>query len=444
MSEKQSSRFHVVAILDQFDQSGARISKLFADHFESRNVQKRNRPEITHLVQEIVRRRGILDEIIASLFSGDYSRADSTLKNGLRLGAYEILYRDHVPDFAAVNEAVKLIKQRRGKGPAGLANALLRKVISTGLPDMGTLSQNTPLSRTASLISHPAWLLERWIGEFGWERSKQLCDWNNEVPNLMVRMNSLRTDRHRFETFLTLNSIKWIENQILPGFYTVSQASRLRETRQFYDGHFSFQDISSGLIASLVRPAADESILDVCAAPGGKATALAERKGNRGKIHAFDVDESRVALLKETVERLGLTSISVLKSDATADNFPEVHKILIDAPCSGTGVMGKRSDLKWRRKESDIKELVEIQIAILSHCLKFLQAGGEIIYATCSLEQEENWGVVDTFLSSHPEFSIVIPEGVVPARFIDERGALFTFPPEDGMDGVFGVILKRD
>jgi len=444
LSEKRSARFHVVAILDQFDRSGARISKLFAEHFESRHVPKRNRPEITHLVQEIVRRRGILDEIIGSLFSGDYGRADSTLKNGLRLGAYEILYRDHVPDFAAVNEAVKLLKQRRGKGPAGLANALLRKVRSVGFSDMETLSLKKPLSRSSALLSHPVWLLERWIGEFGWERAKQLCVWNNEVPNLMVRMNLLRTDRHRFEKFLTLNCAKWAQNQILPGFYTVSHASKLRESRQFRDGHFSFQDISSGLIVSLVRPALNESILDVCAAPGGKAAALAERMGNRGEIHAFDVDESRVEMLKDTVARLGLSCISVLQSDATVENFPESRKILIDAPCSGTGVMGKRADLKWRRKENDIKELVEIQTDILSHCSKFLQAGGEIIYATCSLELEENWGVVDTFLSCHPEFSVVTAEGAVPGTFIDERGALFIFPPEHGMDGVFGVILKRD
>ncbi len=444
MSEKRSARLHTVAILDQFDRTGARLSKLFADYFESNRVQKRNRPEITHLVQEIVRRRGILDEIVDSLFSADYSRADSILKNGLRLGAYEILYRDHVPDFAAVNEAVKLIKQRRGKGPAGLANALLRKVRLASFPDEETLSQNTPLSQSSAALSHPSWLLERWISEFGWERAKQLCSWNNQVPNLMVRMNSLRSDRHRFEKFLTLNNVKWTENQILPGFYTVSHASKLRESHEFRNGHFSFQDISSGLIASLVRPAVEESILDVCAAPGGKATALAEQTGNRVKIQAFDVDKSRVELLKDTVERLGLSSISVLHSDATADNFPEARKILIDAPCSGTGVMGKRADLKWRRKENDIKELVEIQKDILFHCSKFLKVGGEIVYATCSLELEENWGVVDTFLSCNPEFSIVTAKGAVPEMFIDERGALFTFPPEHGMDGVFGVILKRD
>ncbi len=444
MSDKQSPRFHTVAILDQFDRSGARLSKLFADHFESRRVSARSRPEITHLVQEIVRRRGILDHVIGTLFSGDYTRADSTLKNGLRLGTYEILYRDHVPDFAAVDEAVKLLKRRRGKGPAGLANALLRKVRSVVIPETDVLTPETPLSESSKLLSHPPWLLERWVNSFGWERAKRLCDWNNEIPNLMIRRNPLKTDRDQFERFLTLNCARWEQSQIIPEYCTVTRASKLRESRQFRQGHFSFQDVSSGLIAALVKPEADEPILDVCAAPGGKVAALAEQMGNRGTVHAYDVDQTRVALLRDTVQRLGLSSVSADQKDATADTFPETGKILIDAPCSGTGVMGKRADLRWRRKETDIYELVEIQTAILSHCAKFIRPSGEIVYATCSVESEENWDVVDAFLKSHPEFSTVSAEGRVPGEFIDERGALSTFPPEHGMDGVFGVILKRD
>ncbi len=322
MSDKQSPRFHTVAILDQFDRSGARLSKLFADHFESRRVSARSRPEITHLVQEIVRRRGILDHVIGTLFSGDYTRADSTLKNGLRLGTYEILYRDHVPDFAAVDEAVKLLKRRRGKGPAGLANALLRKVRSVVIPETDVLTPETPLSESSKLLSHPPWLLERWVNSFGWERAKRLCDWNNEIPNLMIRRNPLKTDRDQFERFLTLNCARWEQSQIIPEYCTVTRASKLRESRQFRQGHFSFQDVSSGLIAALVKPEADEPILDVCAAPGGKVAALAEQMGNRGTVHAYDVDQTRVALLRDTVQRLGLSSVSADQKDATADTFP--------------------------------------------------------------------------------------------------------------------------
>ncbi|MEE2877236.1 MAG: 16S rRNA (cytosine(967)-C(5))-methyltransferase RsmB [Candidatus Neomarinimicrobiota bacterium] len=444
MSEKRPAREHTVAILDRFDRTGARLSKLFSDYFDSNKVSKRSRPEITHLVQEIVRRRGVLDHVIGSLFTGNYVKADRTLKNGLRLGAYEILFREHVPDFAAVDEAVKLVKRRRGKGPAGLTNALLRKVRAAWIPLADSVYKELPLSESSALLSHPAWLMEKWIASFGWERAERLCDWNNRVPNLMVRMNPLKTDRDIFESFLTVNCASWNRSQIIPEFYTVTRVSKLRESHQFRDGHFSFQDVSSGLIVALLNAEVNEAVLDVCAAPGGKASALAERMENKGTIHAFDVDETRVALLKETVNRLGLSSVSFLQKDATSDTFPESGKILIDAPCSGTGVMGKRADLKWRRKQSDIDELVGIQTDILSHCSKFLWPDGEIVYATCSLEGEENWGVVDTFLSRHSDFSPISVEGAVPGAFIDKRGALATFPPEHGTDGVFGVILKRD
>ena len=444
MANKLSAREHTVRILDKFDRSSNRLSAIFENYFASNETSFKSRPEITHLVQNIIRHRGYIDHIIISLFRGNYKTADNTLRNILRLGTYEILYRDQVPDFAAVNEAVELAKRRRGKGAAGLGNALLRKIRKADTSVEKALSPETPIHQMAALLSHPGWMISRWIDSLGWERTIQFCEWNNTVPILTVRMNSLQTEKEAFEKFLEESMVQWEPNQIIPEFYTVHRVSKIRSSSQFNEGHFSFQDVSSGLVTNLLKPTEGDSVLDVCAAPGGKCGYMAELMRNSGSVYAFDVDADRHALLKESMKRLKLNSVNVEQKDATADSFQVSDKILIDAPCTGTGVMAKRADLKWRRHPSDLDEMVAVQKRIISHIAQFLESEGELVYATCSVEPEENWGVVDSFLADNPSFSVQSAEGRVPSGFLDNMGALSTFPPEHGMDGVFAVILRRN
>ncbi len=444
MANKLSAREHTVRILDEFERSSERLSAIFNNYFATNDTSSKSRPEITHLVQDIVRHRGYIDHIINSLFRGNYETADNILRNTLRLGTYEIIYRDHVPDFAAVNEAVEIAKRKRGKGAAGLTNALLRKVREADASIEKELSPEAPIQQTATLLSHPGWMVRRWIDSFGWERTIQLCEWNNTVPILTVRMNSLRTEKEAFEKFMKESMVKWEPNQILSEFYTVQQVSKIKASRQFGEGHFSFQDVSSGLVVNLLKPTEGDTVLDVCAAPGGKCCYMAELMRNSGLVHAFDVDADRIELLKESVERLRLNSVQVEQKNATVDSFPISGKILIDAPCTGTGVMAKRADLKWRRRLSDLDKMVTLQKRIISHTAQFLGPEGELVYATCSVEPEENWGVTDSFLADNPSFSTLSAEGRVPPEFLDVRGALSTFPSEHGTDGVFAVILRRN
>ena len=444
LSEKLSIRAHAVAILDHFDKERFRLSSIYEKYFDSNILNRKYRSEITHLVQEIMRQRSFLDYVITSLFMGHYRSADPTLKNALRLGVYEILFRDHVPDFAAVNEAVNLIKRKRGKGPAGLTNALLRKVRTNISSIIEKPSSSLSLTKSSALLSHPKWLMKRWINYFGWEETEKLCLWNNQMPTITIRMNSYRTNQIELENSMSKENIFWKKNEILPEYYLIKETSKLMNSHQFFKGDFSFQDVSSGLIASLIKPKQGDTVLDVCAAPGGKICAIAEKLKNKGIFYAYDINPDRVRLLKNTVNRLGLNSIFCGEKDATIDNFPKASFVLVDAPCTGTGVMGKRADLRWRRKKSDIREMVKIQKNILSHCINFVKYTGELVYATCSLEPEEDWNIIDEFLEKNSNFSILNANKRVSKNFIDKRGALSTFPPEHGIDGVFGVILKRN
>ena len=443
MTKILSARAHTVAILDCFEKDRLKLSSIYEKYFDSNKLNKKWKPEITHLVQEVMRQRAFLDYIISHLFMGNYESAESTLKNTLRLGVYEILFRDHVPDFAAVNEAVNLIKRKRGRGPAGLTNALLRKVRKNINSITEKPSSSMSLAKSSALLSHPEWLLKRWINFFGWDKTEKLCRWNNKNPEISLRMNSYKTNNNDLENFMIKENIFWEQNKFLHEFYFVNQIYKLRNSHQFKEGHFSFQDISSGLIASLIKPKTDNIILDVCAAPGGKACAIAEKMKNKGIIHAYDINPDRVELLQDNINRLGLNSISFGKKDATFDNFPKASSILVDAPCTGTGVMGKRADLRWRRKKRDIDEMVVLQKKILSHCVNFLENSGELVYATCSLEPEENWCIIDQFLAKQSNFSIINANTRISDSFVDKRGALSTFPPDHGTDGVFGVILKK-
>lgn len=444
MSKTLSARAHAVAILDRFEKDRLKLSSIYEEYFDSNQLNKKYKPEITHLVQEVMRQRAFLDYIIRYLFMGNYQSAESTLKNTLRLGVYEILFRDHVPDFAAVNEAVNLIKRKRGKGPAGLTNALLRKVRKNLNSIIEKPSSSMSLAKSSVLLSHPEWLMKRWINYFGWEKTEKLCRWNNKMPGIFLRMNPYKTNHNELENFMIKENIFWEQNKFLREFYFVKQTYKLRNSHQFKKGHFSFQDISSGLIATLIKPKKDDIVLDVCAAPGGKACAIAEKMKNKGIIHAYDINPERVKLLQDTVNRLGLNSIFCGNKDATFDNFPKASSILVDAPCTGTGVMGKRADLRWRREKSDIDEMVILQNKILSHCVDFLENSGELVYATCSLEPEENWGIIDQFLAKHSNFSVINANTRISDSFLDKRGALSTFPPDHGTDGVFGVILKKN
>ena len=443
MNNKIQPREHVIKICETFDNHGLKLSIIMNDYFSKNKVSKSKRPEITFLVQEIMRKKNYLDFLINKTFKGDYFKSHSFLKNTLRLGSYEIIYRSHIPDFAVVNEAVAIIKKKLGKSPAGLVNAILRKIKNIDNGINKSLSQKSSINDLSIILSHPKWILKKWKNNFGWEKMISLCEWNNKIPDLTLRINTNKIDVDTFKKNLVKKNFLFKDSTILPEFLIIKNGSLLRNSSMFKEGFFSFQDISSGLISNLVDIKIKDSFIDVCAAPGGKCSFLAEKTNSKLSIQAFDIDSNRIKLLHQTIDRLNIKSITISKKDASCDSFPVSNKILIDVPCTGTGVMSKRADLRWRRKPNHLNEMIEIQKKILNNMSKFIGIGGEIIYSTCSLEKEENWDIIDDFLSRTDKFKFISSKNLVPSNFIDHRGALSTFPSIHKIDGVFGVKLKR-
>jgi 16S rRNA (cytosine967-C5)-methyltransferase len=212
----------------------------------------------------------------------------------------------------------------------------------------------------------------------------------------------------------------------------------------FKDGCFSFQDRAAGAIVEILDPKPNEIILDVCCAPGTKTNYIAEIMQNTGEIFASDIDKERINITKIDEARTNNKNINWEQKDATKDTFPMANRVLIDAPCTGTGVIGRRPDIKWRRKPKHLKRIVNLQSSILNHVHKFVQPNGILVYATCSLEDEENWQVVDAFLKLHNDFKVESIKNPKLANLIDDKGGLKTFPPENKMDGMFAVKMIRN
>lgn len=436
-------RQHVLAILVHFERSGKRLSTLREAYFSTPQVtlEDRDRQRILALTQEVVRWRGRLDWWLQAALDRPLSRLERELLVLLRIGVYELLMEKSPAPYAVIDQTVTLARQRVGERATGLVNAVLRRLAAAEgeghQPDF-----KRPQER-AAWLSHPRWLLERWEERYGREAAAELCRMNNRYRPLGLRLNPARMDPERLIVELTRAGIeveRWKDSECF--FQVRKGGQKLRRSALFRQGVVSLQDRAAGGVVELLDPQAGETILDVCAAPGTKSLYLAERMRDQGRILASDSVPQRVALARSDRNRHGMRSIHWEVKDATRDEYPPADGILIDAPCTGTGVIGRRPDIRWRREAADLDEMPPIQLAILQHSARFVKPGGRLVYATCSLEPEENWQVIEAFFKLDDRFQIESAAGILPETWIGSRGALETLPSRDEVDGVFAVKLR--
>jgi 16S rRNA (cytosine967-C5)-methyltransferase len=336
----------------------------------------------------------------------------------LKLGIYQLFFLN-TPAHAAVNETVALAKQRASVTETKFVNAILRKAAATDLAT--ALKKAEPWVR----LSHPRWLWERWRQERGTPDTVALCDWNNRPPPMYMRLNTLKTSPppSDIRTQPTNHPLCW----------RVEESTGLFQSESWLKGEFYIQDPSTLIAVDVLDPQPGESVLDMCAAPGGKTTYIAQKMQNHGRIIAADSSNSRLALVGENCRRLGVTIVATLACEGTRLDRclrgEQFERVLLDAPCSNTGVMRRRPDLRWRIEEKEIARLSALQLKLLGKTAEFVKPGGVLVYSTCSLEREENEDVVDQFCQTHLQFSVETTRS--------------TFPPRDSIDGAFVARLRK-
>lgn len=419
------------------------IDYLIDEILNKNDLTPRDRALVFEIVQGTIRWHNKLAWIGEQFLVGNFSRAPLPIQNILEMTFYQILFLSKTPDYAAVNEAVNLARKFKGQFWAKRVNAVLRNFLrkkdQLKYPELAA----DPVKAISINYSHPEWLVKRWLHQFGEEATCKLCGINNQKPHHSLRVNRLKTNAAEFQTELEKAGVKVTPSKMLPDFFRAEHLPSLNEFSLFRKGFFSIQDESAGLPAQLLAPKPGDKVLDLCAAPGGKTTHLAEISEDKADIIAVENVFLRLQLIRENVERLGLKNISLVQGDARTFATAPVDKILLDAPCSGLGVLAKRADLRWKRTLEDIRELKSLQYEMLCHAAELLTEGGALVYSTCTIEPEENEQIIRLFLATHADFELDNPARFIPAEFIKDEYFVQTLPHIHGTDGSFAARLVK-
>jgi len=412
----QNPRQIAARILSQRLTSGEFTENLLETALAAARLPPADRGLCHELVCGVVRWQATLDRLIARKTAPGREQRPA-LQNLLRLGLYQIFWLDRIPPHAAVHETVELAKRSGYGAQAGFINAVLRGCLREA-DGIGKILAAMKVSQPALGWSHPEWLVEKWRRQFGDEKMRQLLEWNNTPPMTFARVNTLKTDAGKLVE-------RWREENVEYDFFTrdwtgeslafeLKSHPPLNSLPSFRDGWFYLQDPGTLLAPARLGAQPGEAVLDLCAAPGGKTTFIAQRMNNTGKIIAQDISPDRLKLIRENCARLGATCVEAILPSAP-DSWPSVFdRILIDAPCSNTGVMRRRVDLRWRISPEEISRLQKSQIELLDQAATKLKPGGVLVYSTCSLEPEENSEVVKRFLAAHIDFKLEAERQLLP------------------------------
>lgn len=432
-----------VKVLNRVERTDAYLDKLLDTELRSGDLPDVDKGLLTELVHGVLRWQNKLDWVLNGFSHGNFAKSEINVKNALRVGLYQILFLDRVPQAAAVNEAVEFIKRIRGEKPAGLVNAVLRNIIRNrdGIryPDPA----QDPVQYLSVVGSHPHWMVKRWCARFGADETEKLLLANNERPHLSLRINKLKNEPASFLRSLQLQQIAFQPSKYLDYFVSVKTFPRIGQNELFKSGMFTIQDESAALPCLLLDAKPSDRVLDMCAAPGGKTTHLAEQMKNQGEIIAVDKYEVKLTFIKSACERLGLRNVKLLVADSATIECEPFDKVLLDAPCTGLGVLTKKPDLKWKRDITNVLKLSQMQRELLENAARLLKPGGVLVYSTCTTEPEENQDVVKRFLTQHPDFHLEHAAQFVNKNLTNEEGFIETFPHKHGIDGSFAARLVK-
>lgn len=395
-------------------------------------LEKQERAFLTRLAEGTIEHMLEMDFIINSFSKVKVNKMKPLIRNLLRMSVYQLKYMDSIPDAAVCNEAVKLARKRGFGQLRGFVNGVLRNIARELAHLQYPDEKLEPVRFLEVTYSVPAWMVEQWIKDFGYEQTKVICASFLQERPITIRTNLTKTMPEELKDKLEAEGVTVNKIEKLPYAFEISNYDYLQALESFEAGLFYVQDISSMMVAEIAAPEKGNYIIDVCAAPGGKSSHLAEKMEGTGTVEARDLTEYKVSLIEENIERHGLENMNAVQMDATLYDEASKEKadvLICDLPCSGLGVMGKKTDIRYKMTAEKQKDLVQLQRQILDTVYTYVKKGGTLVYSTCTIHKDENAGNVEWFVKKHPEFEVITSEQM--------------FPGGEYHDGFFIAKLRR-
>lgn len=380
-------------------------------------LEKQERAFLTRLAEGTIEHMLEMDFIINSFSKVKVKKMKPLIRNLLRMSVYQLKYMDSIPDAAVCNEAVKLASKRGFGQLRGFVNGVLRNIAREREHLQYPDEKLEPVTFLEVTYSVPAWIVEQWIADYGYEKTKGICESFFKERPITIRTNTTKITPTELAEKLKQEGVCLQEIETLPYAFAISDFDYLQSLPSFQEGLFYVQDISSMMVAEIAEPKKESYVIDVCAAPGGKSSHIAEKMEGTGMVEARDLTEYKVSLIEENIDRHGLENMKAVQMDATVFSEESVEKadlLICDLPCSGLGVMGKKTDIRYKMTAEKQKDLVKLQREILDTVHTYVKPGGHLVYSTCTIHKGENQDNVAWFLSKYPEFELLSQEQMFP------------------------------
>jgi 16S rRNA (cytosine967-C5)-methyltransferase len=447
-----AARRIAVEVLIRIESEKAYANIALANALKKKPLPERDRAFVTALVQGVVRRMSEIDGKLQSFSKQPLQKLNQPVRNILRIAIMQLDYMTEMPASAVVDTSNKLAKATGHEGTAKFVNGVLRNYLrgkqkSEGIPDT-TDDATLTAEQLAQKYSLPPWLVARWVDIWGMDEALRLLKHSQEIPELALRTCEMSISSEGLIEILKGKGIKCRPGELVDSCIIVQDRGPLKGPVEklpgYAEGLFSIQDEAAAFVSKVVDPKPGEVVIDLCAAPGGKSVHMGEMMENKGRVIAVDLNASRLNLLRKTRQRLGLTNIEIFAADGK-EFVPDTlaDKVLIDAPCTGTGVINRRSDLRLKREAPDIEQLVNLQRQLLDHAATMVKSGGALVYSTCSIEPEENLQNLLWFRERHPEFQPQSLRPYIPEALLERWSAI---DPELGNsleDGWLQILPSR-
>lgn len=439
----------------ELSSSDATIASVVDKALQKNTLKSREHRFVNALVYGVVRWQQQLDWVLGHFINPRF-RLDTKPRTILRLGVFQLLHLNGIPDRAAINETVDLVKESRKT--KGFINAVLRSIQRNGEALTYPQLDTHPIDHISYAYSYPKWLVERWIKDWGIDWTLNFCTASNQIAPISIRTNTLLTDPEELQEMLSKNGLSTRLSKFIPEGLVIegssdndtSHTSAKKNIKNIINHqHVYVQDESGMLVSHLLMSNSPKFVVDLCAAPGGKTTHMACLMRNSGKIVAIDISKKKILRLKENYIRLGIQNVETRVLDAINSDLSFIKvadAVLIDAPCSGFGTLRRHPDIRWNKISKQLQSLSQLQYNLLRNAAKHIKPNGILVYSTCTIEKAENEEVIQRFLNNYPMFNVELPSRPsinLPKNIITPEGYLQTFPHEHGIDGAFAVRLRK-